>query len=153
MTARGAMRPWRLRACIGISSTWCGYSFSHSFIFGRDTWKQSPDTNVPKVSSIPSESIYGSGTAVHFQHLLLSHRLLSFAWLSEMDFDHHLHVAEGRLDRRHLHAHGLGAPGTEICHPRPAAGLADSDWAYGGGRGLHLLDAVGGILAVSETQL
>jgi len=38
-------------------------------------------------------------------------------------------------------------------HPRPAAGLADSDWAYGGGRGLHLLDAVGGILAVSETQL
>src|SRR5882724_9456378 len=81
------------------------------------------------------------GTAVHFQHLLLSHRLLSFAWISEMDFDHH------------LHAHGLGAPGTEICHPRPDAGLADSDWAYGGGRGLHLLDAVGGILAVSETQL
>jgi len=33
----------------------------------------------------------------------------------------------------------------------PPLVLLISDWAYGGGRGLHLLNAVGGILAVSET--
>jgi len=35
-------------------------------------------------------------TAVCFQHFLLSHRLLSFAGISKMVADHHLHVAEGR---------------------------------------------------------
>src|SRR2546430_14136283 len=56
------------------------------------------------------------------------------------------------LHRRRLHAHGVGAPGAEICDSRPTAVLADSDWAYGGGRGLHLPDAPGGIFAVSETH-
>src|SRR5207302_161097 len=77
------------------------------------------------------------GTAVHLQHFLLPDRLLSSAWLSQVVSDHHLHVAEGRLHRRRLHAHGVGAPGAEICDSRPAAVPADSDWAYGGGRGLH----------------
>src|SRR2546430_3676965 len=38
------------------------------------------------------------------------------------------------LHRRRLHAHGVGAPGAEICDSRPTAVLADSDWAYGGDR-------------------
>src|SRR2546430_17482047 len=79
-------------------------------------------------------------------------RSLSFAWIPEMVADHHLHVAEGRLHRRGLHAHGVGAPGAEICDSRPAAVPADSDWAYGGGRGLYLLYTVWGILLVSGTH-
>src|SRR5260370_12304576 len=88
------------------------------------------------------------GAAVYFQHVLLSRRLLPFSRNSKMVSDHHLHVGEGRLDRRHLHAHGLGAPRTEICDSRPAAGPADSDWARAGVTGLDLLDAVGRIAAL-----
>src|SRR5207244_7341379 len=92
------------------------------------------------------------GTAVHLQHFLLPDRLLSSAWLSQMVSDHHLHVAEGRLHRRRLHAHGVGAPGAEICDSRPAAVPADSDWAHADRRGLHLLDAPDGMFVVSETH-
>src|SRR6185369_9298654 len=36
-----------------------------------------------------------------------------------------VHGAEGRPDRRRLHAHGLGAVGARLCHPAAASGGAD----------------------------
>src|SRR4030081_1282947 len=57
---------------------------------------------------------------VRSQHLLLSRRLLWPPWLSQMVADPAVHGAEGWLDRRRLHAHGLGAVGLGLCHPAAA---------------------------------
>src|SRR6516164_11589620 len=59
--------------------------------------------------------------AVCPQYLLLSRRLLRSTWILKMVSDPHLHGFEGRLDRRHLHAHGLGAARPDVCHPGPAS--------------------------------
>src|SRR5882672_1109570 len=54
------------------------------------------------------------------QHLLLSCRLLRPPWLSQMVADPAVHGVEGWLDRRRLHAHGLGAVGVGLRHPAAA---------------------------------
>src|SRR3984893_790979 len=54
------------------------------------------------------------------QHLLLSRRLLWVTWLSQMVADPSVHGVEGWLDRRRLHAHGLGAAGLGLCDPATA---------------------------------
>src|SRR6202051_5209077 len=58
--------------------------------------------------------------AVRPQHLLLSRRLLWLPWLSQMVANPAVHGVEGWLDRRRLHAHGLGAVGLGLCHPATA---------------------------------
>ena len=57
--------------------------------------------------------------AVCSQHFLLSCRLLRFARLPQMVADPAVYDLEGRLDRRCLHAHGLGAAGPGVCHSGP----------------------------------
>jgi hypothetical protein len=59
--------------------------------------------------------------AVCPQHLLLSRRLLRSTWILQMVSDPHIHGFEGRLDRRDLHAHGLGAARPDVCHSGPAS--------------------------------
>src|SRR3981081_2022388 len=54
------------------------------------------------------------------QHLLLSRRLFWPSRLSQMVADPAVHGVEGWLDRRRLHAHGLGAVGLGLCHPATA---------------------------------
>src|SRR5262249_17698881 len=58
--------------------------------------------------------------AVCPQHLLLSRRLLRSTRILQMVADPPLHGFEGGLDRRHLHAYGLGAARPDVCHSGPA---------------------------------
>src|SRR5258708_12621771 len=57
---------------------------------------------------------------VRSQHLLVSRRLFLPPWLSQMVDDPAVHGVEGWLDRRRLHAHGLGAIGLGLRHPSAA---------------------------------
>src|SRR5262249_59386627 len=59
--------------------------------------------------------------AVCPQHFLLSRRLLRYPWTPQMVSHPPVHDFEGRLDRRGLHAYGLGAAGPDVCHSGPAS--------------------------------
>src|SRR3977135_3374369 len=71
---------------------------------------------------------------VRSQHLLLSRRLLWIAWPSQMVADPAVHGVEGWLDRRRLHAHGMGAFGLGLRHPA-AAGVG---FGMCGGAGVRI---------------
>src|SRR5262249_9678946 len=58
----------------------------------------------------------------------------------QMVADRALHGAEGRTDRRRLHAYGLGAAGARLCHPGAAGGGADLRSHHGVRIRLHAPD-------------
>src|SRR5215208_1344524 len=54
-----------------------------------------------------------------------------------MDFNPSVHVVKGRVDRRRLHAHGLGAARPSLCHSGAAASGVSVRGDYGARIGLH----------------
>ena len=140
-SARATTRSSRSPACTGTSSTWSGSSSSRSSISGRGQHgAQHRQARRPAASDqhLPVDL----GAAVRAEHLLLPGRLLPPAGHAALDADHPVHAAEGGLHRRHLHAHGVGAPGAEARHPGAAAVPAGADRPDGDRRRLHVPDAL-----------
>src|SRR5262245_8119409 len=77
------------------------------------------------------------GMAVRAQHVLLPRRLLPSAGHAQMVADPAIHAAEGRVDRRRLHAHGLGAAGAALCNTGAAPSGAGVRGHHGPRVGLH----------------
>src|SRR4051812_49267993 len=77
--------------------------------------------------------------AVRAQHMLVPDRLLRSPRLSEVVPDPAVHDVESLSDRRDLHAHGLGAPDTDLRHSAAAGGCAGIRGHHGVRGELHVL--------------
>ena len=123
-------RSW---ASTGISSTWSGSSSSHFSIFGRSqTWQHATAIDEPRTagtqprrtrraSSIRSSSISWSGAGCSFSAPAPTWSTISTSraicrWSLILIFM----MLKAGSDRRHLHAHGLGAAGAGLRHHRAA---------------------------------
>ncbi len=137
------------RACTGTSWTWSGSLSSRCSISGEAghgidshrsrsghrtlvAWRAGPsDRPVPE----------GLDPVVHPVHDVVHGGLLPRARLPALGADPDLHGAEGGADRRRVHAHGVGAHGTDLRHPAAAAVPAGAGMADGGRGRLHVPDA------------
>src|SRR3954454_23299706 len=75
--------------------------------------------------------------AVRPEYFLLSGRLLRTRGVSQILPDPSVHGVEGRIDRGDLHAHGLGATDSGLCHSGPAGSRAGVYRHHGAGVELY----------------
>ena len=59
-----------------------------------------------------------------------------------MGVDYYLHADEGGINRRGIHAHGMGAVGVDVCNFDTAAVFAGAGGVDGAGGGLHFGDEI-----------
>src|SRR5271165_3405186 len=101
-------------ASTGISSIWSGCSSSPCSTCGETSHDDSKLLRSRPTGTSDQALPPGLVLAVCSEHMLLSRRLFRAAWLFTMESDPVVHDREGRLDRRRVHAHGVGTASLDL---------------------------------------